>query len=84
MFVDFLVQRRAALKNHKSYADERINTEMKSLSIPCVRGQPMLAGGNGGGGREPKKTTINRTWASCNVLPLDYTSYTLIKMREIK
>jgi hypothetical protein len=54
MFVDFLLQRRAALKNHKSYADERINTEMKSLSIPCVggRGQPMLAGGNGGEGAE--------------------------------
>jgi hypothetical protein len=52
MFVDFLLQRRAALKNHKSYANERINTEMKSLSIPCVggRGQPML--GNGGGGAE--------------------------------
>ncbi len=67
--MDFLVQRRVALKNHKSYADERINTEMKSLSIPWLkgRGQPMLAGG----GREPKKSTINRTWASCNVLPLD-------------
>jgi hypothetical protein len=52
MIVDFLLQRRAALKNHKSYADERINTEMKSLSIPCIggRGQPMLAGGNGGEG----------------------------------
>jgi hypothetical protein len=63
MFVDFLLQRRAALKNNKSYADERINTEMKSLSIPCVggRGQPMLAGGNGGGGGEQKKSTINRT-----------------------
>jgi hypothetical protein len=52
--VDFLLKLRAALKNHKSNADERINTEMKSLFIPCVggRGQSMLAGGNGGEGAE--------------------------------
>jgi hypothetical protein len=62
MFVDFLLQRRAALKNHKSYADERINTEMKSLSILCVggRGQPMLAGGNGGGGSRKSRQLTER------------------------
>ncbi len=36
IFVDFQLQRRLAL-NTKVYADERINAEMKSLSILCVR-----------------------------------------------
>jgi hypothetical protein len=41
------------------YADERINADIRSLSILCVggRGQPMLAGMSGGGGVEPKKST---------------------------
>jgi hypothetical protein len=56
--MDFLLHRRLALKITKVFADERINVEMKTLSILCIggRGQPMLAGGSGGG-MEPKKST---------------------------
>jgi hypothetical protein len=56
-FVDFLLQRLLAFKITTVYADERINSGMKSLSILCVvgRGQTMLAGRRGGGGMEPKK-----------------------------
>jgi hypothetical protein len=39
------------LKITTVYADERINSGMKSLFILCVggRGEPMLAGRSGGG-----------------------------------
>ncbi len=39
LFDDFLLQHRAALKYHKSLAYERINAEMKSLSVLCVGGR---------------------------------------------
>jgi hypothetical protein len=70
MFVDFLLQRRLALKN------KWIKSGMKSLSIICVggRGQPMLAGRIGGVGMEPKKCDKKR-WVSCDIFPLQNTFY---------
>jgi hypothetical protein len=55
--VDFLLQRQSALKYHKSVSFERIDAEIRSLSILCVggRGQPMLAGRRGGGGYGAEK-----------------------------
>ena len=47
------------------YADERINSGMKSLFVLCVggRGEPMLAGRSGGGVWSQKSVTNKKGWS---------------------
>jgi hypothetical protein len=86
-----LLNRGAALNYHNTvvYADQRINTEpfhygqevegsLCSFFNLLVggRGQPMLAGGSGGGhGAEKAATKRKVPMGPCNIFPVHYTLY---------
>jgi hypothetical protein len=57
------------------HTSERYPTLFVSRSFLCAinGGHPMLAGGRGGT-MKPKKLTTKKSWASCEIFPLLYTS----------